>query len=98
MTTPDIHRINLVQAICLRPRMNTRNGTLAEVYDLLTDENGPQPIGGNRAKPSVMATVQWLRDRANDPARIVDEMLQQYGTDDGALSAICQYAATLPSD
>ncbi|MFN5706711.1 MAG: hypothetical protein ACK6DS_09430 [Planctomycetota bacterium] len=95
MSTDDIQRINLVQAICLRPRMYTQNGTLAEVYELLTDDSARQPIAGNRTKPSVTATLQWLRENASDPARIVEEMLELHGTDESALRAICEFAATL---
>lgn len=98
MTTRDNQRINLVQAICLRPRMYTQNGSLAEVYDLLTDDNAPQPLGGNRANASVVATVRWLRGNASHPTRIVDEMIELHGTDDAALKAICQFASTLPPE
>ncbi len=98
MATDDIQRINLVQAICARPRMYTQNGTLAEVYDLLTDGSSPQPIAGSRAKASVVATVRWLRENADDPARIVDEMLEMHGTDENALKAMYQFAATLPPE
>ncbi len=98
MTTDEIHRINLVQAICLRPRMYTENGTLAEVYDLLTDDDARQPIAGNRANASVVATVQWLRENATDPTRVVDELLQLHGTNDAALKTICEFASTLPPE
>jgi len=98
MTSDEFDRINLVQAICLRPRMYTRNGTLAEVYALLTDDDAPQPIAGNRANASVVATVRWLRRNASDPARIVDEMIELHGTDDAAIKAICQFASTLPPE
>jgi hypothetical protein len=78
--------------------MYTHNGTLAEVYDLLTDDDAPQPIAGDRANASVVATVQWLRENASDPTRVVDEMLELYGTDDVALKAICEFASTLPPE
>lgn len=98
MTTDGIHRINLVQAICLRPRMYTENGTLTEVYDLLTGADARQPIAGNRANASIVATVQWLRENATDPTRVDDELLQLRGTNDAALTTICEFASTLPPE
>ena len=96
MTVEDIHPINLVQAICLRPRMYTDNGTLAEIYSLLSDDSGRQPIAGSRNDESVTATIQWLHSMVNSPDRLVEELIEKYGSDEEVLKAMYQFAETLP--
>ena len=97
MDANDIQHVNLVQSIWMRPLMYTQNGTLAEVYDLLANDDSPQPIYGNRDDPSVCATLEWLRAKVHDPNNVVDELLTQYRTDAEALDAMCRYASDLPA-
>ena len=95
MTTYDITRLNLVQRMCLRPRMYTTNGTVADICALLMDDDAPQPIGGSRNSASVLATVEWLRANSSDDGDIAAELLATYGTDANAIAAICKFASTL---
>ncbi|WP_372725112.1 hypothetical protein [Novipirellula sp.] len=98
MTTNNITTINLVQAMCLRPRMYTKNGTVAEVCELLMDVNSPQPIGGSRNNASALATVAWLRANTSGDRHVAAELLAECGTDENALAKICEFASTLPPD
>lgn len=78
--------------------MHTEKGRLADVYDLLIDVDACQFIAGRCANASVVATVQGLRVNTFDPTRVVDELLQLFGTNDAAPRAIYEFASKLPPE
>lgn len=94
MSEGELARINMVQSICMRPRMYTLNGPLQEVYDLLSGNAGP-PIGGTLESRSVVCALEWIHLETSGSRDVVASMLERFGNEDAALNAIADFAAGL---
>ena len=98
MTVEDIEPLNIAQCVCLRPKMYTANGTLAEVLALFDGYDLALRHDSSRASDTSPSHVlEWLNSGNTAdivrPQERMTRLLELYQSDEEALSALEKVAS-----
>src|SRR5262245_55514356 len=94
-----MHRIEpltLARCVCLRPRMYTATGSLAEILALFLEYDLAAQQGARAGDESPSQVLKWLSATCslnNDdlPAKRLEKIIQHFGTEQAALVSISTF-------